>query len=167
MMNLPKKLYRMFFMMILFVTICTANLFAQAKKEFSITKYGAMGDGKTVNTIAIQKTIDVATKNGGGKVIVPKGIFLTGTLELKSNIELHVDAKATLLGSTNPFDYRSLEMKGRPESPKKDDNSQLALLVAYKANNISISGKGIIDGQGTALAIKCRQPSSCGHCDRP
>ncbi|MEY4540998.1 MAG: hypothetical protein RLZZ306_2755, partial [Bacteroidota bacterium] len=53
----------------------------------------------------------------------------------------------------NPFHYRSLDMKGRPESPKKDDNSQLAMLVAFKADNISISGKGTVDGQGTELAI--------------
>ncbi len=153
MMNLAKIYFRLFFTMALFATVCNSNLFAQVKKEYLITKYGAIGDGKTLNTIAIQKAIDVANENGGGKVIVPKGIFLTGTLELKSNIQLYVDAKATLLGSTNPFDYRSLDMKGRPESPKKDDNSQLALLVAYKANNISISGKGTIDGQGTALAL--------------
>ncbi len=153
MMNLGKIHFRLSFIMVLLTTICNGNLFAQAGKEYLITKYGAIGDGKTLNTASIQKAIDLATKNGGGKVIVPEGIFLTGTLELKSNIELHVDAKATLLGSTNPFDYRSLEMKGRPESPKKDDNSQLALLVAYKVNNISISGRGIIDGQGTALAI--------------
>ena len=144
---------RLFFLVLLLLTIFPNNLSAQAKKEYLITKYGAIGDGKTLNSIAIQKAIDAANENGGGKVIVPKGIFVTGTIELKSNIELCVTAKATLLGSSNPFDYRSLEMKGRPESPKKDDNSQLALLVAYKANNISISGKGIIDGQGTALAI--------------
>ncbi len=151
--GLEKLHFRLSFIMLLLATICNGNLFAQAGKEYLVTTYGAIGDGKTLNTASIQKAIDLATKNGGGKVIVSEGIFLTGTLELKSNIELHIDAKATLLGSTNPFDYRSLEMKDRPESPKKDDNSQLALLVAYKANNISISGRGIIDGQGTALAI--------------
>ncbi len=152
-MGLGKIQFKLFFMMVLLAALCNGNLFAQAGKEYLITKYGAIGDGKTLNTAAIQKAIDVATENGGGRIIIPKGIFLTGTLELKSNIELHVDAKATLLGSTNPYHYRSLEMNGRPESPKTDDNSQLALLVAYKANNISISGKGTIDGQGTALAI--------------
>lgn len=152
-MNSEKIHFRLFFMMVVLVAICNVNLLAQVKKEYLITKYGAIGDGKTLNTIAIQKAIDVANENGGGKVVVSKGIFLTGTLEIKSNIVLYIDEKARLLGSTNPLDYRSLEMKGRPESPKNDDNSQLALLVVYRANNISISGKGTIDGQGTALAI--------------
>lgn len=153
MMDLARIQFRLFFMMVLLVALNNGNLFAQAGKEYLITNYGAIGDGKTLNTAAIQKAIDVATKNGGGKIIVPKGIYLTGTIELKSNIELYLEANATLLGSANPFQYQSLQMKGRPESPKKDDNSQLALLVAYKANNISISGKGTIDGQGTALAV--------------
>jgi polygalacturonase len=152
-MNLSKIKVKPYFMILFFGAIQMGNSFAQAKKEYLITNYGAVGDGKIINTTAIQKAIDVATTNGGGKIIVPKGIFLTGTIELKSNIELHIEAKAMLLGSTNPFHYRSLDMKGRPESPKKDDNSQLAMLVAFKADNISISGKGTVDGQGTELAI--------------
>ena len=152
-MNLAKIRVKLFFLTMLLIASGKGNLFAQAEKEYLITKYGAVGDGKTLNTATIQKAIDVASENGGGKVIVPGGVFLTGTLELKSNIELRIEKNATLLGSANSFDYRSLEMKGRPESPKKDDNSRLALLVAYGATNISISGKGTIDGQGTALAI--------------
>jgi polygalacturonase len=144
---------KVFFMMVLFVALHNSNSFAQAKKEYLITNYGAVGDGKTINTTVLQKVIDVATTNGGGKIIVPEGTYLTGTIELKSNIELHLKAKAVLLGSANPFHYRSLDMKGRPQSPKKDDNSQLAMLAAFKADNISISGKGTIDGQGTALAL--------------
>jgi polygalacturonase len=144
---------KQFVMLVSLIALHNCTLFAQAKKEYLITNYGAVGDGKTINTTAIQNAIDVATTNGGGKIIVPEGIFLTGTIELKSNIELHIEAKAVILGSVNPFHYRSLDMKGRPESPKKDDNSQLAMLVAFKADNISISGKGTVDGQGTELAI--------------
>lgn len=131
-----------------------ANTIAQESKDYLITTYGAKGDGKTLNTTAIQNSIDLAHSHGGGKVIIPKGRYLTGTIELKSNVKLEVQPNAVLLGSTNPYHYRGLDMAGRPESPKKDDNSQLALIVAYKANNIAISGGGTIDGQGRALAVK-------------
>lgn len=135
---------------LILICLSICNAYAQ---ENLITNYGAIGDGKTLNTEALQKAIDATYAKGGGKLIVPKGKYLTGTIELKSNVELHLQKDATILGSTVPEHYRSLEMKGRPESPKKDDNSQLALIVAYKANNISISGTGTIDGQGRALAL--------------
>lgn len=126
---------------------------APAKKVFNILNYGAVADGKTINTIAIQKAIDAANKNSGGKVIFPKGNFLTGSIEMKNDVEIYLDEGAVLLGSTNPNDYKVIEMKGRPVSPRTDDNSQLALVLAYKADNISLSGKGVIDGQGRQLAL--------------
>ncbi|SOE23384.1 Polygalacturonase [Spirosomataceae bacterium TFI 002] len=138
---------------VLFIAFCGTDSKAQKVKEYSITNYGAVGDGITLNTIAIQKAIDAAHKNGGGRLLVSKGKYLTGTIELKSNVELHLKKDAILLGSTIPSHYRSLEMNGRPEAIKKDDNSQLALIVAFKADNISISGTGTIDGQGQELAI--------------
>ncbi len=153
-MNLKKKQFLMVLISVLSVGMYHQNIEAQKKaKEYSIIKYGAVGDGKTVNTEAIQAAIDKASKKGGGKVVVPEGTYLTGTIELKENVELHVKENATLLGSTVPSHYHQLEMLGRPKSPKTDDNSQLALIVAFKADNIAISGKGTIDGQGRALAL--------------
>ncbi|UII77667.1 glycosyl hydrolase family 28 protein [Flagellimonas sp. HMM57] len=152
-MNSNQKHFLLFLLTVFLIGLYSNKSFAQKPKEYNIMKYGAVPDGKTLNTEAIQKAIDKATSKGGGKVIVPEGKFLTGTLELKSNVELHVRENATLLGSTIPSHYRRLEMDGRPESPKKDDNSQLALIVAYKVDNISISGGGTIDGQGRALAL--------------
>ena len=125
----------------------------QAKKTYNILLYGAVPDGKTINTKVIQTAIDAASKNNGGKVLFPKGKFLTGSIELKSDVEIYLEEGAVLLGSTNPEDYIPMNTDGRPVSPKKDDNSQLALLLAHKANNISLSGKGLIDGQGRALAL--------------
>jgi len=126
---------------------------AQINKTFNISDDGAVGNGQKLNTGSIQRTIDRANAAGGGTVIIPKGRFLTGMLQLKSNVTLHLASGAFLLGSTNPFDYTELPMKGHPKSPKQDDNSSLALLVAYRANNIAITGPGTIDGQGTALAL--------------
>ncbi|MEO6914381.1 MAG: glycoside hydrolase family 28 protein [Chitinophagaceae bacterium] len=123
------------------------------KKTFSIVDYGAVPDGKTLNTKAIQTAVDAASKYKGGRVIFPRGRFLTGSVELKSDMELYLEEGSVLLGSTHPDDYKPMNTDGRPVSPKKDDNSQLALLLAHKANNILLSGKGIIDGQGRALAL--------------
>lgn len=140
------------FAIILICITCTQAV-SQIKKDFIITDYGADGRGQMLNTSVIQDVIDRASKVGGGRVIVPEGRFLTGTLELKSNVELHLEKNAVLLGSTNPVDYHALRMEGHPESPKKDDNSALALIAAFRAENIAITGPGTVDGQGTALAL--------------
>ncbi|ANI89634.1 glycoside hydrolase [Arachidicoccus ginsenosidimutans] len=135
-----------------FYTLCGNLLLAQSK-QYNISDYGAVGDGTTLNTETIQSVIDKAGTDGGGTVIIPAGKFLTGMLVMKSNVELHLEKDAVLLGSTNPFDYHTIDMKELPESPKKDDNSPLALLIAYRADNVSITGSGTIDGQGTQLAL--------------
>ena len=126
---------------------------SHAQRTFKITDYGAIADGKTVNTKFIQAAIDAANEAKGGKVIFPKGKFLTGSIEMKSNVDIYLEEGAILLGSTNPCDYKAMETEGRPVSPKNDDNSQLALVLAHNANNISLTGKGMIDGQGRALAL--------------
>lgn len=124
-----------------------------AKKTYNIVDYGAIGDGKTLNTKAIQEAIDAANAAKGGMIIFPKGRFLTGSIEMKSDINIYLEEGAVLLGSINPNDYQVMDTKGRPVSPKNNDNSQLALVLAYNANNISLSGKGLIDGQGRVLAL--------------
>jgi polygalacturonase len=125
----------------------------KASKEFLITNYGAKADGKTLSTTAIQKAIDAAFSNKGGIVVFPKGEFLSGSIQLKTNVSLFLEEGAVLLGSTNPKDYFKMDFPGRPDSPKKDDNSQMALLLAHKATNIKLFGKGKIDGQGLQLAL--------------
>lgn len=129
------------------------NQQSQVKREYNIMDYGAVADGKTLNTQAIQAAIDAASTGKGGKVIFPKGTFLSGSIVMKSNVEMYLESDAVLLGSTNPEDYKSMDAKGRPKSPKNDDNSQLALLLAHRADNITVSGEGLIDGQGRALAL--------------
>jgi len=132
---------------------CEAQQNTKPEKEFLITDYGSKADGKTINTIAIQKAIDAAFKNKGGRVVFPKGRFLSGSIILKSNVTLYFDEESVLLGSTNPKNYFNMTFDGRPDSPKKDDNSQMALILAHKANNIRLIGKGTIDGQGLQLAL--------------
>ncbi|MCU4166059.1 glycoside hydrolase family 28 protein [Carboxylicivirga caseinilyticus] len=122
-------------------------------KSYNIIDFGAISDGITLNTEAIQKAIDKANKKGGGKVIIPSGNFLTGCIQLKSNVELYLEDDAVLLGSTSPYDYFKVEGEESSLSPKTDDNSDLGLILAFEADNIKISGRGTIDGQGLALAL--------------
>ena len=112
-----------------------------------ITDYGAVGDGKTVNTKAIQEAIDICSSAGGGRVNIPSGRFLSGTIILKSNIELHLDFGAELISSLDKDDMIDF-MKDFD-----DDNADTGweggcFLLARNAENITISGEGKIDGRG-------------------
>jgi len=83
---------------ILLMVLFSINLNAQ---NYNILDFGAKPDGKTLSTNSIQSAINAANKNGGGTVIFPKGKFLSGAILLKSNVELHLEKEATLLGVTD------------------------------------------------------------------
>lgn len=107
--------------------------------------FGARADGKTVDTKPIQAAIDACAAAGGGTVRLSGGVFLSGTIVLRSNVLLSIDAGATLLGSRNIDDYPSL--------PPKivflyRDRFTKALIQAERAENIGVAGRGSIDGQG-------------------
>ena len=111
---------------------------------FDITTYGAVGDGATLNTQAIQQAIDAAAAQRGGVVFFPPGVFLTGTLELKSGVTLELHPAAVLRGSPRLEDYRQLH------HTRDDDRTPWHLLTAHQAHDITIRG-GTIDGNGTAF----------------
>jgi len=113
-----------------------ANASAQGK-IYNIAQYGAVDDGKNNNTVVIQKAIDEASAQGGGTVLVPAGKFVTGVINIKSNVELHLDKDAFLLGSPVRADY--------------GDGKASALIVSDHQHHIGITGQGTIDGQGEAL----------------
>ena len=117
-----------------------------ADNNFSVQSFGAKGDGKTLDTQAIQSAIDAAFINKGGKVVVPSGVYLIGTLILKDNVELHLQSGAVLLGSPNLSDYSTVEQKF--ESRTKDLYTRYFMIFAEGAKNISISGFGEINGNG-------------------
>ena len=79
--------------------------------RYDITKYGAKGDGKTLNTIYIQKTIDECSKSGGGVVVVPEGKFITGAIYLKQGVDLTVEKGGLLKGSFNHSDYQHINTR--------------------------------------------------------
>jgi polygalacturonase len=113
------------------------NTTSAQTKNYNITAYGAVADGKTNNTSAIQQAINEASANGGGRVVVPAGKFVTGVITLKSNVDLHVEKDAILLGSAIRADYG--EGKASP------------LIISNNQHHIAITGQGTIDGQGEDL----------------
>jgi polygalacturonase len=116
-------------------------------KEYNITAYGAVDDGKTINTIAVQKAIDDCHKNGGGTVMVDGGgIYVIGTIFMKSNVTLYIDNGTVLQGSTNQDDY---PLEGVHKNMYKDEPSKNACLIyAENATSMAIEGHGTIDGNG-------------------
>jgi hypothetical protein len=116
--------------------------------ELNIEDFGAIGDSLTLNTAALQQAIDRATDNGGGRVVVPAGTFLTGSVFLKNNVELHLAHGAVLLGSTEKKDYqwivdeKAFGSKGGEAAPLS------GIIMGENADNIAITGSGIINGQG-------------------
>ena len=136
----------MFRKIIFFFSFLILSTASQAT-DFDVTKYGALGDGKTLNTVFIQKAIDECNKSGGGKVIFPAGIYLSATIELKDNVTLHLNKDARLLGTTDIEQYRNLD----PFTEGLGIDVGWALLVGVDAKNIGIEGEGAIDGQGSKL----------------
>jgi polygalacturonase len=104
-------------------------------------QYGAVGRKKTNDTVSIQKAIDEANNAGGGTVYFPPGNYLSGTLFLKSNVTLYLEAGATLWGSPNKEDYHKVPVKGL-------DLGAGYLLYGKNIENVTIEGRGVIDGQG-------------------
>jgi len=111
-------------------------------KIHDIRSYGAAPD--TLSTTAIQSAIDAAHAANGGTVLIPAGTYLCGTIELKSNVTLHLAPQATLLGSPRPADYHA----GRAIP---SGNGNMVFISAADAENITITGPGTIDGNGHAF----------------
>jgi len=121
---------------IMLYTVILFTLAEYAHAEiFSITNFGAIGDGKTINTRAIQKAIDGCAKKGGGTVVIPTGEFVSGVIQLKSNVTLYLENGAVLKGSPNLSDYYL-------------DGTRVGLIFTRNCENVMIKGDGIIDLNG-------------------
>jgi hypothetical protein len=123
---------------------------------YNVKAFGATGDGKTLDTQAINKTIEACSSAGGGTVLVPAGVYRSGTVHLASNIDLHLDGGATLLGSKDLKDYDDIFNPERnvptlhpaPGRPIRKNGFlwHAALVVGHDLRNVSITGRGTIDG---------------------
>ncbi|MDB5208442.1 MAG: hypothetical protein JWR72_3517 [Flavisolibacter sp.] len=127
---------KLFIISLLFVVTINASA-----KDYLASYFGIHSDGLTLNTRSIQFAINYINQNGGGRLVFHVGRYLTGTLHMRSNVVLHLEEGAVLLGSLNPFDY---EARVNP--------FMTSLLLADSVQNIGVTGKGIIDGQGKQVA---------------
>ncbi len=109
----------------------------------SLTDFGGCGDGVTLNTEAFEKAIKALSAKGGGHLVVPAGIYVTGIIQLKDNIDLHLERHAMILASSE----RSLFIKTDSKTGKKESKAT-PLISASKRHDISITGEGTIDGNG-------------------
>jgi len=140
-----------------FAVIISLNCWS---KDFNIADYGAIGDGVTMNTKAIQLAIDNCAAAGGGRVIIPSGTFLSGTIILKDNVELHFEHSSVLLGSPRKDDF--------PLQPipafraLRGEEGFRALIYAEGVKYIGLTGSGTIDGQGAYHVREKEKPN-----DRP
>ena len=135
---------------------CSSGLSAQKlpviqptsfKKDSTyITKFGAIADGQTLNTQAINAAIDACNKKGGGVVVVPAGLWATGPITLKSNVNLHLK-KGAVLQFTKDFNQYQLVEGNWEGIPQMRNQSPVS---ATNATNIAITGFGVIDGGGEA-----------------
>ena len=119
--------------------------------QYDVREFGAVGDGETLDTAAIQQAVDACHAAGGGTVLVPPGTYLTGTVYLKSRVNLHLSSGTTLLGSPRREDYNADDVF--PENPvfSRENVTGAHLVIAYQADRVSITGEGTIDGNSGAF----------------
>ena len=150
-------------------TGASADVSTRGTRVYNIRDFGAKGDGVTLDTAALQAAIDACNRDQGGTVLVPAGVFVIGTVEIKSNVTLHIAAQGKLLGSADGKQYHeanAIPLQG--DSTLNDGN--VGLIFAVKAENFTIEGPGTVDGQGAQFRSPERgvpPPSGRGGNSRP
>jgi hypothetical protein len=116
-------------------------------RDFPVTAFGAVADGRTDASAAFRAAIEACHRGGGGRVVVPPGVFLTGPIHLKSRVNLHVSEGATIRFSRDPAAYLPVVLT-RWEGVELMGYSPL--VYAYGQRDVAITGKGTLDGQADA-----------------
>lgn len=135
----------LFVLLMLFMRIGWAS---NDDSTYNIVDFGAKGDGITDNTQFINRTIEACSLRGGGTVIIPEGTFLTGSILLKSKVNLFLESNAVVKGINNLEKYRSISDLNQDEAyyKVKPRNWNKALLLGDQVEGVSITGEGVIDG---------------------
>ncbi len=115
-------------------------------REFQITSFGAVGNGTTDCTAAFRKAIEACHQAGGGQVVVPAGVFLTGAIHLLGNVNLHLEKDATIRFSTDPKKFLPVVFT-RNECIEVMNYSPF--IYALDQTNVAITGEGVLDGQAS------------------
>lgn len=123
------------------ILVCIFNIQGYAK-DYDAQSFGAKNNGTTLNTAIIQGAIDFITENGGGRLVFDSGVYITGSVYLKSNVTLHLKKGAELRSSGNGFDFVKDKYIG-----------WVSLVFALRQNNIGITGEGMINGMGFNTAM--------------
>jgi len=134
------------------------TIHAGQASAFNVRAHGAVGDGQTLDSRAIQGVVDACAEQGGGTVFLPAGQYLTGSLFLRNNITLQLDAGAVILGSENPEDYPIIH--SRWEGMHQD--TYAPLIGGDHVQNIAVTGRGTIDGRG-AIWWKAKKEKTLVH----
>lgn len=113
-------------------------------RTFTITDFGAVGDGRTKNTRAFERAIRACADAGGGRIVVPAGLWLTGPIQLKSNLELHLQQGAVILFSPDIDDYPLV----RKTFEGSEAVRRMSPLTGIELENIALTGSGVFDGSG-------------------
>ena len=134
--------YRLRFAILSFVLALGAGVHGQSMAGVrNVASYGTKGDGRTLDTKAINQAISACSMDGGGTVDFPAGRYISGSIDLLKNVTLNLEAGAVIVGSTNLGDYAA-------ETGPSGEPSRAGLLTARNANNIAITGRGVIEGNG-------------------
>jgi alpha-L-rhamnosidase len=144
-MNVDKLISKIFSKVFLPVFLMLFYSNSSFAKELLITNAGAVGDSITLNTKTIQAAIDQLHATGGGTLVVPKGIFLTGALYLKQGVDLRIDKDGVIKGSINTADYPPIDKRVEGHI---EPQTCPALINAYGINGLKITGEGTIQGGG-------------------
>src|SRR6187402_441113 len=120
------------------ILLISSQCLQSSAKDYPASLFGINSDGVTLNTRSIQFAIDYIQQQGGGRLVFDVGRFLSGSIHLRSNVTIHLLEGAVLLGTLNPLDY--------------DRKGLTAFILCHDQQNIAITGKGVIDGQGREVA---------------
>lgn len=133
-----------------FILLCMAFTVVNAMSDYNVKDFGASGDGKTLDHGAINKAIAKCAEDGGGRVVLPAGTYLCGSIRMKSNVELHLTAGAKILAA--PASMKAYDEAEHFEGTAYQDGGHTyfknSLIYAIGETNVSVTGRGMIDGAG-------------------